>query len=340
MIKKVVVRAPNWMGDAVMAEPALRELRRIFSHANVTIAAHGRVAGIFDGEDLADEIIEFDGGRELVRALRRRSFDLAVLLTNSFGSALAARAAGAAKIAGYPTDMRRPLLDIAIPLDSNNQHQVFYYLRIASELERSLFGQSRVDLNSARPRLRARTPLRQRAERILDEVGIRLDRPIVAISPGATNSRAKQWPPERFAQVADMLSSDLGSQTIIIGSASDVDLAIEVSSRMRSPASALAGKTTSSELKGVLSLASLTISNDAGAAHLSAALGVPTAIIFGPTEHLATRPLSDRAELIRRDVACSPCMLRRCPIDHRCMRLVQAAEVRAAALRLLARKPH
>lgn len=338
IIKSIAIRAPNWVGDAVMAEPALRELRRIFGDAKIALVAHERVAGLFDGEGLADDTIAFDGARRLVRALRGRKFDLMVLLTNSLSSALAARAAGVKTLAGYPTDMRRPLLSMIIPFDPSPEpkHQVYYYLRIAAELERSLFGQSRIDTESARPRLRASEPLRQRAEQILDRAGIKLDRPIVALSPGATNSRAKRWLPERFAEVADMLSSDLGSQTIIIGSASDAAAAMEVRSRMRSPASSLAGKTTTPELKGVLSFASLVISNDAGAAHVSAALGVPTVVIFGPTEHFATRPLSDRTEVVRRDLPCSPCMLRRCPIDHRCMRLIRAAEVRQAALQLLA----
>ncbi|HXG64908.1 MAG TPA: glycosyltransferase family 9 protein, partial [Blastocatellia bacterium] len=107
-------------------------------------------------------------------------------------------------------------------------------------------------------------------------------------------------------------------------------------SRMRAPAAMLAGRTNIAELKAVLACASLVISNDTGAAHVAAALGVPTVVIFGPTEHISTRPLSDLAAVVRRDVECSPCMLRDCPIDHRCMTRVEVNDVYRAAQILLA----
>lgn len=341
-----MIRVPNWVGDAVMAEPALRELRRIFSKAHVTLVARPWVAGLFDGEGLADEVIPLSDARGFVetagrflssaRRLRRERFDLAVLLQNAFGAALLARSAGVRAIAGYPTDGRRALLDYVIPLEPDHKttHQVRYYLNVAARLEQRQTGESRVEIETAQPRLRVKEEAKGRAARMLEERGMTTS-PIVAINPGATNSRAKQWLAERFAETADRLSERNGFQTVIVGAACDVGVANEVAKRMRSQSVVLAGRTSIAELKAVLACASLVVSNDTGAAHVSAALGVPTVVVFGPTEHVSTRPLSDVATPVRHDVECSPCMLRDCPIDHRCMTRVEVNDVYLAAQSLL-----
>jgi heptosyltransferase-2 len=341
-----LIRVPNWVGDAVMAEPALRELRRIFSKAHITLVARPWVAGLFDGEGLADEVIPLSDARGFVqttghflscaRLLRRGRFDLAVLLQNAFGAALLARAAGVKKIAGYPTDGRRALLDYIIPLepDHKTSHQVSYYLNVAARLEQKLNGESHIKIETAQPRLRVTVDAKERAARMLEDRGM-TTAPIVAINPGATNSRAKQWLAERFAETADRLAERNGFQTVIIGAAGDIEVANEVANRMRSRPVVLAGRTSIAELKALLACASLVVSNDTGAAHVSAALGVPTVVVFGPTEHVSTRPLSDLAALVRHDVECSPCMLRDCPIDHRCMTRVEVNDVYLAAQNLL-----
>jgi heptosyltransferase-2 len=342
-----MIRLPNWVGDAVMAEPALRELRRIFSETHITFVARPWVAGLFEGEGLADDLIALGDARGLIqttsnflssaRRLRRERFELAVLLQNAFGAALLARAAGVTKIAGYPTDGRRMLLDYIIPLEPNHKalHQVRYYLNIAARLEEKAYGESRVVIETAQPLLRVTEEAKERAERMLKEQGMMTSR-IVAINPGATNSRAKQWLAERFAETADRLTERDGFQTIIVGAAGDIEAANEVAERMRSRPVVLAGRTSIAELKAVLACASLVVSNDTGAAHVSAALGIPTVVVFGPTEHVSTRPLSDRVAVVRHDVECSPCMLRDCPIDHRCMTRVEVNDVYLAAQNLLA----
>lgn len=345
-----MVRAPNWVGDAVMAVPALRELRRIFADSKITLVARPWVAGLFDGEGLADALISvgdargvFQKTREFIRQarrLKRERFDLAVLLQNAAGAALAARAAGVKKIAGYPTDGRRALLSIVIPFEPNYKtlHQVRYYLNIASELERMLTGTSRVEIETAQPSLHINTEDKTRACELLEPFGIKAGARIVAINPGATNSRAKRWLPERFAAVADQLVERDGFQAIIIGAAGDIEAAREVARLMRSPAAMLAGRTNIAQLKAVLACSQLVVSNDTGAAHVSAALGVPTVVVFGPTEHVSTRPLSKLAMVVRHDVECSPCMLRDCPIDHRCMARVEVDDVYRAARRLFERQ--
>ncbi|MEW6207461.1 MAG: lipopolysaccharide heptosyltransferase II [Acidobacteriota bacterium] len=344
---KVMIRAPSWVGDAVMAVPALREIRRIFDTSHITLLARQWVAGLFDGEELADDFIPVTDARGLIgsvggffrdaRRLRRERFDYAVLLQNAFSAAVTARAAGARTIIGYPTDARRALLDqvIAFEPDYKSKHQVSYYLNIASQIEEKFAGASRVDM-TAEPRLHALDEGKKRARLLLARFGIEDERPIVALNPGATNSRAKQWKAERFAGVADLLAERDRFQTIIVGAVNDREASDEVAREMRSPSAMLAGETTIAELKAVLACSSLVISNDTGPAHVSAALGVPTVVIFGPTEHFATRPLSSVASVVRHEVDCSPCMLRECPIDHRCMTGVEVADVYRAAKKLLA----
>jgi heptosyltransferase-2 len=307
------------------------------------------VAGLFDGEGLADDLIPVDdhtgAARSITRfisearSLRRERFDLAVLLQNAFSAALTARAAGVKRIAGYPTDHRGPLLDDVIDFEPGYEtaHQVFYYLNIAARLEKRLRGDTLIDTRDARPSLHVSREEKEQARRLLTAHGINLAGParIVALSPGATNSRAKQWPAERFAETADRLSERESFQAIILGSAGDLAVAEKVASHMRSRPVVLAGKTTVAELKAVLACSTLVISNDTGTAHVAAALAVPTVVVFGPTEHVSTRPLSDVAAVVRHDVECSPCMLRDCPIDHRCMTRVEVEDVYRAAEQML-----
>jgi heptosyltransferase-2 len=350
---KVMVRVPNWVGDAVMAVPALRELRRILSDSRITLVARPWVAGLFDGEGLADDLIPVGdrsgrGGSfarfvSEARTLRREQFDLAVLLQNAFSAALIARAAGVKRIAGYPTDWRGPMLDdrVAFEPDYKTAHQVFYYLNIAARLEKLLKGSSSIDARNARPSLSVRCEEKERALELLASFGIHvtgsLSGPtrILAVNPGATNSRAKRWLIERFAETADRFAERDDFQTIILGSPDDAGVAREVERHMRSRPAMLAGRTTIAELKAVLACSALVISNDTGTAHVSAALGIPTVVVFGPTEHVATRPLSEAAVVVRHQVECSPCMLRDCPIDHRCMTRVEVEDVYRAARQLL-----
>ena len=343
--QRLLVRAPNWLGDAVMAEPALRELRRIFAGSRLVLAVRPRIMGLFEGEGLADEFLAIDEAQGFLgkarqslsdaRRLRRVGADLAVLLPNSFASALAARAGGAKRIAGYNTDGRGLLLTDALSreTDHNDRHQVRYYLQIAAQLEQRFMGRRQVNLEAI-PSLTTNAEAKEEAWRMLEAAGVRRPGPVVVLNPGATNSRAKRWLPERFAALADGFAQSEGLATVIVGSPGDRDAASEVGRRMSTRAADLCGRTTLSQLKAVLSCAALVVSNDTGTAHVAAALGIPTVTIFGPTEFYATRPLASNAAVVRQDVECSPCMLRDCPIDHRCMTRVTVASVSDAAREL------
>ena len=347
---KIMIRVPNWVGDAVMAVPALRELRRIFAVSHITFVARPSLFGLFEGEGLADDLIATAQAKGLkaaslfiseARRLRRERFDLAVLFQNAFGAALLAKTAGARNVAGYPTDGRRMLLDTVVPFkpDYKTSHQVFHYLNIAAHLEQDFRGESLIDMSNqsrCQPRLNVSEQQMENARRILSEFGITSRDPIAVISPGATNSRAKQWLAERFAETADMIAERDGFQTVIVGAPGDSEVARETVRYMRTSSVMIAGRTSIAELKAVLACSSLVVSNDTGTAHVSAALSVPTVVVFGPTEHFATRPLSEMAMVVRHPVECAPCMLRDCPIDHRCMTRVEVKDVYQAAKNSLA----
>lgn len=323
-----IVRVPNWIGDAVMSLGAVRELRRIVGPKRLGVAARAWVAGIFEESGLADEVIQIEGrsSRDALRAacaMRERRYDVAVLLPNSFEAALVARLAGVRRVVGFATDGRGLLLSdpVDVPPGARKEHQARYYMHVAAAFERAVAGALRVDTAAPDTSLAARPETVARGRELLERAGIPRSAPVVVLNPGATNSRAKQWPTERFAATGDALAERFGARVAIVGSAGERETAERVAALMRDPSQAamLAGRTSISELIGVLANATVLISNDTGPAHIGAALAVPTVTIFGPTEQFATNPLGPRAATVSNPVDCAPCMLRDCPIDHRCM---------------------
>ncbi|MBI3950021.1 MAG: lipopolysaccharide heptosyltransferase II, partial [Acidobacteria bacterium] len=306
-----------------MTIPALREIRRLFKQARITLWTKPDLRDLFTEVDFIDDVLLAPRAswRQTVAAIRSRSFDVAILFQNAFRPALEIYAARVPIRCGYRTDGRGFLLTHAIRLDPElkHQHQVFSYLNLVSAFGQALTGQTWVDLNSPNQILPLSDERRKEGLAFLAEQGVDLNKRLVVVNPGATNSRAKQWLPERFAAVADQLLARGDTNVVFIGANEEVPLAQQIAAPMRRQPILLTGQTTLRELVSILSCAQLLISNDTGPAHIGAAVGVPTLTIFGPTEHFATRPFSERATVIRQPVWCSPCMLRDCPIDHRCM---------------------
>jgi heptosyltransferase-2 len=339
------VRGANWVGDAVMTVPALRELRRLLPRARVTLATRPWAEGIFAGADFVDDFLVTRESSNRPRSIlaearewRARRFDLAVLFPNAFAPALVAALAGVTARAGYATQGRSALLTHRFPLPDwrGRRHEVFYYLNLASELERLLYGTSTVEAREPDTRLPAPGAPAREAREILREAGARAGRPLVTVCPGSTNSRAKRWPAERFAAVADMLAEGFGAEVVLVGAAEESDISGEVARLMRARPVVLTGKTDLPQTAAVLRAADLLVTNDTGPAHVAAAVGCPVVVIFGPTNPETTRPFSATAEVVRRPPDCAPCMLRDCPIDHRCMTAVTPEEVFGRAARALA----
>jgi heptosyltransferase-2 len=158
----------------------------------------------------------------------------------------------------------------------------------------------------------------------------------VGLNPGAFYGSAKRWAPERFAAVGDSVSRRGGAKVAIVGGPAERPLAEAVAARMRAPVRMLCGETTLPDLVGVLGSLRTLVTNDSGPMHLAAALGVPVVAIFGPTDWRETAPVGEGHRIVREPVHCSPCLLRECPIDHRCMRWIPADRVAAEAESALA----
>jgi lipopolysaccharide heptosyltransferase II len=343
-IKSVVVRAPNWVGDAVMCVPALRELRRVLPEARITLVVRPGAADIFIDADFIDEVLIYERSGiasvwKQIREWRQREFDLAVLLQNAFEAALIAFLARVPKRFGYDTDRRGLLLTNPIPLPAwrDKRHESFYYLNIVGELERHLYGASSMETIEPQFNLEISPARKVRAYEYGQENGLRIGAPLVLLCPGSINSRAKRWPAERYAAVSDRLI-DSGANVVLLGSPGEIDVSQDVCKHAQRQPIVLTGKTTVAEAAAIISMANILITNDTGPAHIGAALGTPTIVIFGPTNPLTTYPFSPNAEIIRRPPDCAPCMLRDCPIDHRCMTAITPEEVFDRAFALMARQ--
>jgi heptosyltransferase-2 len=340
-IKRIVVRTPNWVGDAVMSVPALRELRQVFPDARITLAAPAGTADVFMDADFSDEIIETSrgilGAITNARQWRQRRFDLAVLLQNAFAAAATAFLARVPIRIGYDTDRRRGLLtnEVPVPVWANQRHESFYYLNIVAELQRALCDSLSTTETEPRFDLTVSAERKAAAREILIQAGWPAGKPLAVLCPGSVNSRAKRWPAEKYAELADSLTQH-GATVALIGSPAEVAVSRQVSAAAKSSLLTLTGETTVGEAMAIISLADVLVTNDTGPAHVGAALNTPTLVVFGPTNPLTTYPMSLTAEIIRRPPDCAPCMLRDCPIDHRCMTAITAKEVFDRAVVLMA----
>lgn len=332
-IKRVVVRGTNWVGDSVMTVPALRALRRVLPDANITLAIRPSAKGIFAGVDFIDDVLVYDRRNAFsvipqIREWRRRRFDLAVLFQNAFEAALIPFLAGVPVRLGYATESRQALLTHPLPLPEwrSSKHEVFYYLYLVTALEQMLTGATTVCETDPDISLPISESRKAEAAELLRSFGVNEGKSVVAICPGSINSRAKRWPAERYAALADRLM-DEQRQVLLIGSKDELDVTNEVTGRMQHRPIVLTGKTSLDQITAVLGHLDLVVTNDTGPAHIAAALGCPTIVIFGPTNPLTTRPFSFKAEIIRHPPDCAPCMLRDCPIDHRCMTAITVDEI-------------
>jgi len=341
-INRVIVRGTNWVGDAVMTIPAGRELRRLLPGAHITLAIKPWAKELFADADFLDELLIYDrrGPWSAVKqsaAWRRGNFDLAVLFPNAFEAALIPALARVPFRIGYATDGRSRLLTNPLPVPEwrSSKHEIYYYLNIVAELERALVGSKQIADGPPDASLQISEPRQSEAFDLLRAQGLREGRAMVALCPGSINSRAKRWPAERYGALADRLIDELNAEVLLIGSREELDVSEEVSRRMRNKPIMMTGKTSLAQVAAVLSLVDLLVTNDTGPAHIASGLGRPTLVIFGPTNHLTTRPFSPVAEIVRHPPDCAPCMLRDCPIDHRCMTAIGPQDVFERARLLL-----
>lgn len=339
MPKKILVRAPNWIGDAVMAIPTLSALRARFPESRITLLAKPPVAALFEHHPTIDRLFVYEspgphaglvGLWRLVRSIREGRFDLAFLLQNAFEAALITAAAGIPRRVGYAADGRRFLLTQSLEKESAPRHQREAYLYLMRLL-------GPVEASERKPFLVITEKERQAASDLLFSEGIARWDQVIGINPGAAYGSSKRWDAARFAAAADRLQERHPVKVLIFGGPAEVALAEEVRRNMKRPATIVAGKTTVRMMLALIARCRLFITNDSGPMHIASAFGVPVVAVFGPTDPEATSPAGEDDLIIRNKVDCAPCTHRECPIDHRCMTGVSVDAVVEAAERQLAR---
>lgn len=342
-INRIIVRGTTWVGDSVMTVPALRALRRLFPDAEITLSVRSWARGLFANVDFIDHLLVFERKNSFsflsqAREWRSQNFDLAVLFQNAFEAALIPFFARVPVRVGFATESRQALLTHPVPTPDwrNDKHEVFYYLYLIAALEQGLLGTSTVmdfdpDISIELPEF-----AKAQAVALLRSNGVTDGKQVVAVCPGSINSRAKRWPASSYATLSDRLIEE-GRQVVIIGSKDELEVTEEVLKQMRRSPVVLTGKTSLEQITAILAAVDLVVTNDTGPAHIASALGRSTLVIFGPTNPLTTRPFSPLAEVLRHPPDCAPCMLRDCPIDHRCMTAITVSEVFEKVTSLLKR---
>jgi heptosyltransferase-2 len=334
----ILIVAPNWLGDVVMALPAVADVRRHCPQARLTVAARRPVAGVFRLVPFVDAIVTLEwSGRWYKRGrfhgdvarVREIGADVAILLPNSFASAWLVRQAAVPERWGYAADLRRRLLTRAVPRPGGSMHQGAYYQHLTRELG--------IDSGPLEPVLTVPEPVIDAARQLLVERGWQRSRPLVAFAPGAAYGTAKRWLPASVAQLAATLVHERGATCALVGSRADRETTAEIRAALPADAAAhvvdVTGETTIEMLAGVMAAASACVTNDSGAMHVAAGVGTPLVAVFGPTNEYETAPLARegrRAVVLTHPVWCRPCMLRECPIDHRCMKGITPERVLAA----------
>lgn len=331
-IKRIMVRATNWIGDGVMMTPALAAIRQTYPDAEIVLIANPLVAQLFVHHPWCDRVIVYDrkgahkglvGLWRFSRQLRQERFDLAILLQKAFEAALLALLAGIPRRIGFFSDGRRLLLTGSTPLtyEVRCQHHSRHYLYMLRQ-----FG---IEGGDGELKLSVTEGENAWAKDTLGEGGW------IALNPGAAYGSAKRWVPDRFAEVGDRLAREFGLRVVLTGGPGEGEIGRDIEAAMEEKPLNLIGLTSIREMMAIIALCRLMVSNDSGPMHVAAALGVPIVAVFGATDHTTTYPWTDRHRVVRAEVDCAPCLKRQCPTDHRCMEAVTADDVLSAAHALL-----
>jgi heptosyltransferase-2 len=330
------------VGDAIMALPALRAMRRKFPEAHISVLALPYVADIYRGQSVADELIAYDRkgrqagirGRERLAAdLKLRNFDVALLLQNAFDAAWLTWRAGIPERIGYNRDGRGWLLTKAIDVPKIGDspcHEKYYYLEL---LRRAGWIETIPEVEEIS--LAISSDEVHRAEEKLRKCGSRAGATRIAVGAGASYGSAKCWPPERFSNALNQVLAERDAEVILIGTPAESGVSSAIQAGLSRPAVDLTGRTEIAELPALLSRCSAFLGNDSGAMHVAAAVGLPVVAVFGPTDPHGTAPVTPRCTIIQEKPYCSPCFLRRCPTDHRCMTAVASDRVSEGMLQAL-----
>ena len=334
-LKKILLRAPNWVGDSAVATPAMRAIRAKFPDAEITVMVRPSVSGVFASAGFVDRVWTEprpSGLREwfrIARDVRRHQFDMAVLFPNSFESAAMVFLGGVRQRIGYSMDSRGWMLTHRIQGEKRKVHHVNYYLELAKAVS--------ADVSNPSMEMTARSEDRANARKLLAAAGIPANARFMVLSPGAAFGAAKRWGDQQFAAAADTLADEYKLSVVIIGSEGERSISDSIRHFMKATPVILNGKTSLETLIGLIAESSLMLGNDSGPVHLASALGIPAVAVFGATDYIVAAPYGPLGRAVHVPVECSPCWLRECPIDHRCMTRVSPEMVCSAAREVLGR---
>ena len=337
-IKRVLIQSPNWLGDMVMFTPILAAVRNAFPQWHLSLLAKPPSASLLERSLDIDDIVVYrdpgvhSGWRGCVKLgaqLREQEYDLAILFQNAIRAAVVARLAGIPLRLGYNTDGRGWLLthSIARPIEGKRQPLITYF--------RGLLPTLGITFEESAPALYTSEEEDTHAAGILRQHGIGSADSLIGLNPGSVYGTAKQWSFRRYAAVADRLGAATGAKIVVFGGPGEEGLGACIAQAMRMSPIVLSGRTSVRELMALLKRCQVLVSNDTGPMHVASALGVPVVAIFGPTDPMATAPVSTNYALVTTQVGCSPCLLRACPIDHACMNGIEEHEVYGTVMALL-----
>jgi heptosyltransferase-2 len=328
---------PNWIGDFVMATPILSDVRKAFPKASITAMCYKGVCQLLEANPEIDEIFCFSRAstfdrrnihRDLIRKIHQGSYDLGILLTNSFSSAWWFYRGNVTYRVGYKGNFRSCLLThpMSIPLQVNSQHLVRTYKMLLSVLD--------IPISETPPRLYLTDQEIKSAKELLAQHGLQEEELLVGINPGASYGIAKCWLPERFTEVAHKLLQDKKIHLVFFGDQESIPLVKKICQSLPFRAINLAGLTSLRELASLISLCNVFLSNDSGPMHIADALRVDVVALFGSTNEIVTGPFHG-GRVIHKHVHCSPCYRRTCPIDFSCMKAIEVEEVYQQILQAL-----
>jgi len=330
-IHRILIRATNWVGDAVMSLPAFEAVRENFPKSHIAVLARPWVVPLYQSHPAANEVIPYERGYgywkdfseflRVIRFIRSLHFDMAVLFQNAFEAALIARLAGIRIRIGYNTDGRGFLLSHSVVRGKEvlKLHQIEYYLTVLRALG--------WDAPTKDPALETRPEAIARVRSLLSSRGIENQHLVIGLSPGAVYGPAKRWPVERFAAIGDRAIREWGAKVVVIGTEKEKAIGETLISATAPGALNLCGMTGLGDALALIKRCRLFVSNDSGLMHVAAALKVPTVAIFGSTDSVATGPRGKNARVVKQDMDCSPCLKPECSAGYRCLLAVQPEDV-------------
>ncbi|HDJ24027.1 MAG TPA: lipopolysaccharide heptosyltransferase II [Candidatus Aminicenantes bacterium] len=331
---KILVRVPNWLGDAVLAIPAIKDLHYNFSHDQIVIMGQPWAQDLYSPLGFISEFVSLGKINHLrdffsfAQNLHQQQFELGLLLTNSFSSAFLFSLARIPQRWGYSQDGRRLLLTRAPSPPAGPVHQVEYYRQLLLALECRLSSDDSEVFSLPLPE-----DPRQR-DALAEAFQLDKKKPWIIFHPGAAYGPAKRWPARHFAQLAELLAQK-NAEIVLVGTQKEFALGAQISSLAPFPLKNLCGRTSLPQLIKLIQQAHLVVANDSGPLHLANLVRTPVVALFGPTDPRQTGPFRPPAQVLKKPAPCWPCWYRTCPFDHRCLTSITPEEVLASAEKFL-----